>query len=234
MPRQTRLDDDALIYQPRKKQTEKEKLREMSFHGKFDYIWEYYKFHILGTAAAIALIVYFIYTILHPNPTSQLYVAMINNPIEDQVLTNYNTAFAKQLKLDPKREIIRFNTQINFGVDENYTISLKSALNTYIMAGEVDAIIAPKSQFEDCIKNGYVGKISDKLPTDVYTSLTDKFYITSTEDDSEKSAYGIYLTDTKLYKEHSLSKEPYVLGIVPNAPHEENTIEFVKYLFNEK
>lgn len=234
MSRRTRLGDDALIYQPRKKQSEKEKLSEMNFKGKLEYLWEYYKLHALGIIAVIALIVYFINSILNPKPSTQLYIAMIDNPIEDSVLDKYNTAMVQRLQLNKKRECIEFNTAFMYNADDSYTLNMKQALGTYIFAGEVDAVIAPESEFKTCISNGYVGKLSDKLPTDIYSSLTDQFYISSTKEDKEKSAYGIYLTDTKLYKNITMKNEPYLLGILVNAPHEDNTIEFIRYLFNEK
>jgi ABC-type molybdate transport system substrate-binding protein len=76
-------------------------------------------------------------------------------------------------------------------------------------------------------------KLSDQLPTDVYSSLTDNFYISDLEEDKQKSVYGVYLTDTKLFKENANNEDPYVLGIIANSKHKANTVEFIRFLFNE-
>lgn len=234
MPKKTRLGDDALIYQPHRQQTEKEKLSEMPFKGKMGYIWEYYKLHIFGAVAVIALIIYFIYTVNHPTPSAKFYAAMINNSIDENVLKQYSDEFAKDLALNPKREAIEFNTSFYFTMGDSVTLTLKQALMAYIQAKEVDVIIAPESQFYEYSYGGLLSKLSDQLPTDIYSSLADKFYLSDTEDDSQKNAYGIYLSDTKLYKENANNSDPYVLGIVGNAPHEDNTIEFIKFLFQKQ
>ncbi len=236
MQKQTRLDDDALIYQPRKKQTEKEKLREMKLKDKIDYIWEYYRLPIILVVVALALAAYFIYGLLHPAASTQFYAAMINNSIDNEVLNEYSTEFSERLKLDPKKEIIELNTNYVFQDDtqNQYSMSMKEALITYVSAKEIDVIIAPESQFNAYSYNGFFSKLSDKLPTDVYSSLTDQFYMSGTEDDAEKNAYGIYLTNTKLYKNNADNTDPYILGIVGNSQHEENVIEFIRFLFEDK
>jgi hypothetical protein len=100
-----------------------------------------------------------------------------------------------------------------------------------MMAGEIDVIIAPESLFKQYTDNGYFAALSDELPTDVYCSLTDSFFLSGTSDDPEKNAYGIYLTNSDLFKNVTYNDEPYVLGILQNYPHKENTVEFIRYLF---
>lgn len=233
MPKQSRLGDDAYIYQPHKQQTEKEKLSEMSFKGKLDYLYEYYKFHALAVIAAIALVSYFIYTALHPVASPQFSAAMINNTVDDRIVEQLATDFSNRLQLDPKRETVDLNTTYNFGVDDQYMSQMKQVLITKIQAHQVDVIIAPESLFYDYAHAGILDKLSDQLPTDIYSSLADQFYLTDTEDDAQKNAYGIYLTNTKLYRDYADNSDPYVLGIVINSPDEANTIEFIRYLFNE-
>ncbi|MDD3174468.1 MAG: hypothetical protein PHF63_12560 [Herbinix sp.] len=234
MPKQTKLGEDALIYHPKTKQTEKEKLREMSLRGKFDYLWEYYKIHALTVVIAIAIIIYFIYSAFHPNMVPQFYAAMLNNTINEDVLEQYNTDFAEYLQLNPERERVEFNTNFNFVADGQYTMSMRQALVTYVASAEVDVIIAPESLFHDYAYSGYFSKLSDQLPTDIYSTLTDQLYITDTKENSERNDYGVYLTDTKLYKNNANNTDPYILGIVANSKHEENTIDFIRYLFNDK
>ena len=236
MPKQTRLDEqDALIYHPQKNQTEKEKLREMSFQDKLSYLWEYYKWYFIGAVAFIALVIYFVNGFLHPAVSPQFYASMINNPIDDQGLQDLQNDFTKHLQLNPKRECVELNTSINYNMGGAYTATMEQALTTYIASSEVDVIIAPESIFRKYAYTGTFKKLTDELPTDLYSSLTDQFYLCNTEDAKKvKSVYGIYLTNTKLYQKYANKKEPYVLGIIANSPHQENTIEFIRYLFEMK
>lgn len=233
MPRQTKLDDDAQIYNPLEQQTEKEKLKDMNFKQKLEYLWEYYRIHALAVVAIIALVIYIIYGILNPGVSTKFYAALINSPINPEVIDEYEKDFTGYLELDPNRENVVLNDTFNFNVDVTYTANVKQTLQAYVAAAEVDVIIAPEKEFSEYASYGAVIKLSDQLPTDLYSSLTDHFFISATEDDPEKSAYGIYINDTKLYAENSVTKDPYIIGIVANSKHKDKAIEFIRFLLEE-
>ena len=96
-----------------------------------------------------------------------------------------------------------------------------------------DVIIAPESEFKSLAYAGAFSKLSDQLPTDIYSSLTDKFYLSNTESNAEQTPYGIYLADTKLFKDNKKNSERYIIGILANSHHTDNSIEFVRYLFKD-
>lgn len=233
MPRKTILDDNAEIYQIRKQKTEKEKLRELPPKERFHYLWEYYRFHALGVIAGIALIIYVIYQIVTPKVEIKFYAAWISNTINDDIIEEVQTDFGKHLQLDPELEEVIFNTSLYLSSSSDYEVNSRLALNTYVAASEVDVMIAPESQFKGYAHNGFMDDLSDQLPTDLYSSLTDDFFISDTEEDPKKSVYGIYLTDTELFRDHAVTdpSDPYVLGIIANGKHKENSIEFLRYLF---
>lgn len=229
MPKQTKLDEQAVIYQPRKQQTEKEKLRDMTFKDKLAYLYEYYKIHAAVAVAAIALIIYFIYEITTPDINPAFYAAIINSAVDPTKLDEYSTDFSEYLQLNPKRESVDLND--TFYMTNDSMTNSSQILTTYIAAKEVDVIIAPESDFKNYAYYGYCANLSDELPTDIYSSLTNNFYVSDTEEDTDKVAYGIYLSDTDLFNGATYNSEPYVLGIVSNYPHEDQTIEFIRYLF---
>lgn len=233
MSKQTKLDDNAEIYQRRKEQSENEKLREMSFKEKISYLSEYYKYYALAAITALAVLIYIIHEIANPDPKIRLYAAVINNPIEEAAVNKLTEDVFEYLQLDPKAEKVFFNTQFYFGASEQYTMSMKQVLTTHVAAHEVDLIIAPKSEFAEYAYYGYMAPLSDKLPADLYSSLADYFYISAQEDDPEEYVFGIDLSETDLLKSNADNTEtdPYILGIVANAPNTENAVEFLRYLF---
>lgn len=228
MSKQTRLGDSAEIYQPRRKLTEKEKLRDLPFKKKASYLWDYYRIHAIVFIAVIALTSYIIYTIVTPKVETKFYAAIINNTINEQVLMDYEANFSKHLQLDPTKEAVDFNSNFYFNND---TYNTRQVLSAYIATSEIDVIIAPESEFASYAKSGFMDKLSDQLPTDLYSSMTDRFYFSEVENDSESSAYGIFLTDSELFKNNTIDKDPFILGIITNSKHKENAVEFIRYLF---
>jgi len=233
MPKQTTLGDNAEIYQPRKELTEKEKLRDMPFKKRVAYLWEYYRLHAFIAIAAIAFVSYIIYGIVTPDVVTKFYAAIVNSPIDPKEFDTVKTDFEKQLQLDPKTEDVMLNSNFYFQSPED-NMQMQQALVTYIATGQVDVIIAPESYIQNYASKGFLCKLSDQLPTDLYSSLTNDFYLSSTEDDPEKNVYGIYMKNSDLYKNHDNSKDPYVLGILANTKHTDNSIEFIHYLFKSQ
>ncbi len=233
MPKQTRLSENAQIYQQRKEQTEKEKLKEMPFKKKAAYLWEYYKLHALAAIIVIATVTYMVKEIVTPNIEPQLYAAFINNTIDETVLEEYEQKFSELLMINPEREEVVINPQFYLSGDSNYAMDMRQVLSTYVAAQEVDIIIAPKSEFETFSYYGYMYSLSDLLPTDLYSSLSDYFYIGLQEDNTEEKVYGIYMNETELFKNYSKATEedPYILGVIGNTTHLENSIEFIQFLF---
>jgi ABC-type molybdate transport system substrate-binding protein len=233
MPKQTRLSENASIYQQRQELSEKEKLKDMSLRGRLVYLWEYYRIHALAILLVIGFAVYIIYSIVTPKVETELYAAIINNTISDEIWEQYQTDVSDYLKLDPKRQDVILNRGFYLNGETEYAMNMQTALMAYVSAGDVDLLIAPESQFQQYTNNGFNDKLYDDLPTDLYSELTDCLYVTSTEDDPEESAYGIYLTDTKLFSEYADNTEPYILGIIVNSDQKENAIEFIRMLFHQ-
>lgn len=233
MPKQTRLSEDATIYRQRQDLTEREKLKDMSRKGKLAYLWEYYKLHALAILLVIVFAVYIIYNIVTPKVETELYAAIINNTISDEIWEKYQTEASEYLKLDPKKQDVILNRGFYLNGEAEYALNMQTALVAYVSAGDVDILIAPESQFQQYTNNGFHDKLYDDLPTDLYSELTDYLYVTSTEDDPEENAYGIYLSDTELFREYADNSDPYILGIIINSKHKENAIEFIRMLFHQ-
>lgn len=232
MPKTTRLSEDAEIYQPRKKLSERQKLKEMTtLPKKISYLWEYYRTAAFIVIAVSALVIYIIHMILTPKIETSFYAAVINNPIHPDILDQLKEDFSEHLQIDPMKEKIELNYSFYFNGAPDYSMNMNQVFSTYVASGEIDILIAPKSEFTNYTQFGFLAKLTDQLPTDVYSALTNQFYIADTDEDPEKSVYGIYLKDTELFKNYTDDSDPYMLGILLNSKHNENNIEFIRYLF---
>lgn len=237
MPKKTRLDEDAAIYQQKNNvQTEREKLGDMPWKKRFSYLWDYYRYHALLVIALVAFISYSVYSFTKPKVETKLFAVIINNTVRPQVWDEYTEKIAEYLELDPLTEDVILNYNFYYNGAPDYEANMRQAFAVYLAASEIDLIIAPMSEFANYVDNGFFIPLSDQLPTDLYGSLTDQFYLSGTEDNPRVSAYGIYMENTKLYKEHSqaTNDDPVLIGITANSMHRENSVEFIRYLFSEK
>lgn len=236
MAKKTKLGEDASIYQPKREISEKENFKNMSLKNKFSHLWEYYKIHGFIIIGVIAFIIYIVYQIRTPNVDVKLYAAIINNTIETEVWDDYEEKLLEYLEFDPETSEIFFNDIFYYNSTPDYEANVRQAFAIYITAAEVDLIIAPMSEFSNYVHFGFLDPLSDQLPTDLYSTLTDDFYLSGTEDNPKVNAYGIYLSDTKLFKEYSRpvdDGDPYIIGIVANSQHKESAVKFIRYIYIE-
>lgn len=233
----TTLDDSAEIYQQREQQTEKQKLSEMTFKEKVTYFNNYYRTPVIIVVVVLVFAGYLAYSILKPSAETVLYAAIVNNVLDDNTVTKLQTGFADHLAIDPKKQDVLIDSSFNLGTGDDaneYTISNQQKLTTYFYAGEIDVIIAPESLFAGYAKAGTFSKLSDQLPSDLCSAMTDDFYYAATEDDPNSGAYGIYLDSTPVYSKLGQLTDRPVLGIVANSKYKENAVEFIRYLFQLK
>ena len=228
-------EDSAAIYQLRKQQTEKQKLSDMTFKEKVIYFNDYYRFKSIAIIAILLFGIYVAYSILAPKPETVLYAAVINYALDEESAATLQSDFGKHLGINPKTEEIMVDTSFFIGGEgddsSQFSISNEQKLTTYFYAAEIDVIIAPESKFASYAHFGNFSKLSDQLPTDLFSSLADSFYSSDIEDDSTVSAYGIYLDGATIYDNKGEIIDRPVLGIVANSKYKPNVIELIRYLF---
>lgn len=230
------------------KEKEKQNFKEMTVKQKFSHLWEYYKIHGLIIVLFVSFIIYGIYSASKPKIDTSLYVAVVNNNLAGPTLDQITEEAENYLHLDPDKEKVFLNSIFYFHSDNDYSTNARRALITYVAASEVDIIIAPESEFANYAYNDLFHNLTNQLPTDLYTTLANDFYISDTEYEEEKLPYGIYLHNAKYYNENyyfvresrsmdqsdeEVTDEPYVLGIIVNSSNLNNSLDFIRYLFDQ-
>lgn len=231
------LDDNASIYAPREEKSEKQKLKEMNFQEKVSYFRTYYLSKTIIGLIVISFAVYFIYTVASPKPETILNAAIVNYPFSDETINKLTTDMAERLQMDSDKEEIMLDASYYLGNGSDaseYTMGTQQKLSTYMYAGEVDVFIAPESVFQSYATAGFFNRLTDILPTELLTSLSDSIFSSTTEDNPVSGAYGIYLDNTTLFKDASTAADRPVLGILVNSKNQDNGIDFIKYLFDYK
>ena len=231
MAKETRLNDSAEIYKPRDEKTERQKLKDMSFKDKITYFNDYYRSKTIIGIVIIGFLIYFAYTVFGPKTETILYVASLNGAIDYDTGNVLSEELEVHLDIDTKKQEVFVDTSMYLNETSEYTAANYQKLSTYLMAQQLDIIIADEETFARYAKEGYFSKLTDQLPTQLFSKLSDLFYFSSTVEDTNEAAYGIYLETSALYGENStFSKRP-VLGIVVNSKYKDNAVSFIDYIF---
>ena len=246
MAKKSRLNDNAAIYQARDERSEKEQFKAMSGKEKWDHFKQYYlKLSIVGILG-LALVVYCIYSFFAPKTQTVLNVAVLDGAIDSDTCETIDTDMTDRLELEDLEDVY---------IDNSYYISASEysaqnvqKLSTFLMAREIDVMIAPESTFNNYCKAGYFSTLSDALPTQLFSTLSDNFYYavgpdededdstsedTSTSSDAPTVAYGIKLDGFTVRDNDGNTISNPILGIVVNSKYTDNGAAFVQYLYDE-
>ncbi|MBQ9118519.1 MAG: hypothetical protein IJY09_00490 [Lachnospiraceae bacterium] len=250
--KKTVLDDSAAIYQRREQKTERQKFSEMkTFSEKVAYFRMYHLKPMLAGIIIIAIIVSILYTVFSPKAKCVLSVAFVNYAFPTVATDPMKEDFMESSGLVlGEREMVRFDATTYINTTTDY--SSASALAAHVMACELDIFIAPESTFKNYSFNGTLGSLTEILPSDLSSALSEDFFYHQiriedediSEATGEKYVLGIYLEDTAFWDTYSgyVSADPSnlsdderpIVGIVVNSKNKENAITFLRYLFDLK
>ena len=243
LAKETRLSDDAQIYQPRDTRSEKEKFKEMTFQEKVQHFNQYYRSKLILLVLIIGFGSYLLYSMFGPKVKTVLYTAIVDGCIDTETAQAFETEMTKRLNLDPKKYNVTFDDSYYLTTGGELDVSNQQKLSCYIVACDVDIIIAPEKVFQQYCSDGYFAKLSDTLPTNLFGSLTDQFFYATVTDstsddnskdasveDTEESAYGIYLDSYNIKDTNGNILVRPVLGILVNSKQKENAVTYIKTL----
>lgn len=235
MMKENKLDESASIYQQRNTTvTEKQKLQDMSMKEKLQYFNDYYKNRSIVVAIIIVTSISILYSITTPKSDTVLYAAIINDSLEEEAVNHLTTDFASLANIDLESNEIMIDSSYYISEDStNISMASEQKLTTYIYAKDVDIIITDEKQFTNYANQGYFDNLSDHLPTDLYSDLSDSFYLANDAEGNSINAYGIFLDKSMVYQETGSIIEKPVIGIITNSKNKGHSVDFIRYLFGE-
>lgn len=212
--------------------SEKDKLKSMSWRDRLWYIWEYYKFHIIGAAVAAVLIVSLGGAFYNSTFDTVLHCIYLNS----RAATEVNPApleqdFAEYLNLGKKELITAEISYISF--DENatdYSYAAMAKVTALVAAHDLDIIIGDQAAIDHYASlNGFIN-LEEGLPPDVLALVKDRLYIAKDGENTEY-ACAVDLSGTEFAAASNLAQDPPLLGIISNTENKDTVLQLIRYLF---
>lgn len=165
-------------------QKEKKKLSRLSFGGKLQYIFDYYKFWILGVVVLIGLVWSVGSTILHNKPTG-FYAMLLNaggTDLSGQADEAAGAAFAEAAGLDDEKQKIIVDTSATFNPNDQsqFSMAQNAKIGALYQSHEIDAMVADPGVFTYYALNGSFVDLRDVLDDETlaaYEAAGQVYYI---------------------------------------------------------
>lgn len=148
-------------------QKEKKKLSRLSFGEKLQYIFDYYKFWILGVVVLVGLVWSVGSTILHNKPTG-FYAMLLNaggTDLSGQADEAAGAAFAEAAGLDDTKQKILVDTSATFNPNDQsqFSMAQNAKIAALYQSHEIDVMVADPGVFTYYALNGSFVDLRDVL-----------------------------------------------------------------------
>ncbi len=239
---------------------EREAIKNGSLSYKLKYIWDYYKWVILGTIAAILIIISIIKDVLNAKDFI-FYGLFLNSYSPIETTEAYMEEFAREYELDIENYDISLDASLSMTVD-NYDEASMATINRIIAGmsvGELDFIAADPAVFEHYATQNTFSDLSTLLTAEQKEKLEPYFYymdgaeaerrmnsddaIAYTPKDYDHQdpssmekpiLVGLYIQDSpSLSKMFVFKENKAIYGIPIGCNHQETALQFIDYIFKE-
>jgi len=242
-PEKSEFRNDTPVNAPVKEKfrIEMRKIREMRGKKKFEYIWGYYKFHILVLVGLLVLAGSIINSVfINPRPQNVLFVAWSTGFATEEQLSDLKDVLNERI-IEPKaNETIEIAMFFQAHEDPSMDAAQIQRLAAMIAAGMIDVFIIDTEMLEDYIRFGYLHPMEEILsdirrqnPT-IYNRITEnaiRTTYTSFEGVTSENIMGIDITKNRILNELGFFEFDKIFTLSVTASHPENVTKALMALF---
>lgn len=209
-------------------------IKSMSNKKKAEYIWEYYKLHIIGALAVIFIVA----SLIHGQITKIDYVfnlTLIGNNFDE----NKKTELEKQLGSiviktgDQKKQAIVNVLPLEGSSKVSASMSSTSTQKfiAEISVGEIDVVILDKGMAQAFAKQDMFSRLDNIKELDLLGIKYEK--IEAVGSDNIKAVYAINAEDIKILKYMGFDTDNMVIGIISTCKQKDKAATVIKWLINK-
>ena len=191
--------------------TLKEGLKNKSFSEKIDYLWTYYKLHII----AIISILFLLFTLIFDELNKKVpycTIKYIDNSVSGQELSDAADKLNDIVLHNDKHSIINFDSHFDM---------------VYISTKQVDIAIVSKEFFD---QNFSSNMFLDLDSLNGFSDLPIKNHklIKKADDSGKNGTYGIEIKDLNILKDIHSDSDDKILTVISNTEHNDAVINLLK------
>jgi len=217
------------------------KLREMTFKAKLEYIWEYYKYHIIG----LAILIFVIYSLLNfwifdPRPDDALFISWNAGFVTEEQMDDL-TDFLEERLVDADANERVAIAQF-FYTSDDPSVDMANIQRTVAMlaAGVIDLFVMDLQMLEDYSEVGYLQPLDNILAEiklrnpEVFGRIEESvvYALCAIDgDNKEMRATGIRIGDSPLFLELGLFKQELFFGVSITTEKVDNIIKTLIMFF---
>lgn len=215
---------------------EKAKLKTMSPKDKIWYIWEYYKFPIIGVLIAVFCTVSIGSAIYQNRFDTALSCVILNGKFyadEPPVDSYINEGFREYIGLDENTKLdVDYSMSLTFDESQmsDYSYAEMAKITALISAKSLDVMIGNPDTIGHYGEMGGFCALDETLPDDLYAAVKDHLFTAVNQETGEEVVCGVYLDSSSFQENTGLELDTPILAIMDNTEHTDASIAFLRYI----
>ncbi len=216
-------------------QKEKVTFRDLSGKKKLEYIWDYYKWKIIGLIAVIVVVATVVPTIIENNKEVALYAAFVNTQLSDQDEPELMDEFikAKQIDIKNKRTVMDCSMMINYSTPDQMSMMSSQKLLAMFGAKRLDVVLQDTKTYTQYAAMDAYGDLEQILDEAHLEKYRDLLVYTDGKGDAGRHAYGIDVSESPVLVREKAYIVPAVFSICVSTQQTDNAIRFLEYLMGD-
>ena len=205
--------------------------KNMPTAKKVEYVWDYYRFHIMG----IIVLVITLGSIIH-------HYATLKTVVLDMIFLNAYTVedddvpfeqFLTEQGYDPTEHQVYLTTSLSFALTEDgyqadYTTL--QAISAMFSTGDVDVFAMPPQIFEEYASAGYTLDLSTVFTEEELATYSDRLVYSTLSETGESFPSALNLNGCGWLEESGFYAGDYYMAITVYSDSPELTKEFLLYI----
>lgn len=227
----TRKDENTMEQEPVFQTEKKKSFKELKPKQKVSFIWDYYKWWIIGGILFIVIAANAIPAIIENQKEVALYAVFVNteiaNPDSTDIIDNYIKE--KDIDMENKRTVLDTSLIINRNRGDQFSMQCNQKMLALFASNEPDILLCDADNYDFYAENGCFASLEDVLPKELFEKYK-PYMLTCSSSDDQTIYYGINVSTSKvLAKENAYTTTP-IFSICSKVNQPENAIKFLEYL----
>jgi len=220
---------------------EKVKLRGLTFKKKLEYIWDYYKYPILGICAGLVIAGSLIHTrYIDPPPKTALFISWNAGFITEEQRADLSALLAERITDETANEDVVISPALSSDGDPTFGLASFQRTVAMLAAGEIDIFILDKQLLVEYSKSrfllpidGILAEIKSKDPV-IYGRIEENITYAPAESENgvyEEQIMGISIGSNPLMARLGFWEQELYIGIAITTNNIEKITESIIVIF---
>ena len=203
----------------------REGLANKTFIEKVDYIWTYYKIHIIGFLVLFFFVGSYISNLINKQ---EIYcnITYVGKAINAQELEPIKNTLSDNLLQNSKKQVILFDS-IFTDIDTQAGIAMKEKLHVNIAAQQIDLAIVNKEFFETNFSSEMFLNL-ETLNGFSEIPISNHELVKKTDSNGNNGIYGISVKNLNLLKDVHYANDDNILVVISNTEHKDAVMNMLK------